>query len=119
MYLFIAIIFIAELIIASSLISNIVKADKYVCAIDKKVTQSHPKTEKALFCFRESVRCLKSCFEASTEFLKCKQRELKMRIIKTLIIYALLLVIKSKYKKLAKAAKFIVFAKDYWDALLA
>lgn len=119
MYLFIAIIFTAELIIAWTLVSNIRKADKYVCALSDKIIQNHVQTEKALFCFRDSVKCIKECFEASTEFLKCKQHEFKMKIIKTLLIYALLLIIKTKYKRLAKAAKFIVFAKDYWDALLA
>lgn len=119
MYFFIAIIFIAELIIASTLISNIMKADKFVRNLNDKVAENRPKIEKFIFCFKDCVGCVKSSFEAATSFLKCKQREFKMRIVKMLIIYALLLVMKSKFKKLASVCKYLVWAKDYWDVLLA
>lgn len=117
MFLFIAIIFIAELIIASSLISNIMKADRYVCNLNEKVTQYRPKIEKVLFSFTDCLKCINSSFESATTFLKRKQQEFKMRIIKTIIIYGLLLVMRSKFKKLATVCKYIVLTKDYWDGL--
>ena len=118
MYLFIATIFIAELIIASTIISNIVKADKYVCQLNEQVTQKRPAIEKALSCFKECVQCVQTGFEAATGFLKQKQHEFKMRIIKAIIIYALLIIMKSRFKKLATICQYLVFTKDCWDGLL-
>lgn len=117
MYLFITIVFIAELIIASTLVSNIVKADRYVCKLNEKVLQSRPKIEKFLFNFKDCVGCVKSSFEAATTFLKRKHHEFKMRILKTVIIYGLLIVMRSKFKKLATVCKYVVLTKDYWDGL--
>lgn len=118
MYLFIAIIFIAELIIAATIISNINKADRFVCRISEKVSLSRPQTQKALLCFKECVICVQNSFEAATGFLKKKQHEFKMRIIKAIIIYALLIIMKSRFKKLATICQYLVFTKDCWDGLL-
>lgn len=119
MSLFIAIIFIAELIIVWTVVSHIVRADKYVCALNEKITQSRPKIESGLSCFKECVKCLKSTIEGARDFIECKKKEIRSRIIKALIIYALLLVMRTKFKKLAAACKFLVKAKDLWGALLA
>jgi len=118
MSLFIAIIFIAELIIVWTVVSNIIKADKYVCALNKKVTQCRPKIETGLSCFKDCVRCLRSTIESAQNFIECKKKEIRSRIIKALIVYALLIVMKTKFKKAAAACKFLVKAKDLWGALL-
>lgn len=119
MYLFIAIIFIAELIIALHIISAVVKADKYVCRLNERVQECHPQIEQYIFCIKDCISCAKSCIEATISFLKCKQQEFTNRIIKTLLVYVLLLLIEKKFKKISPAVKYIVFAKDYWESISA
>lgn len=119
MYFFIAIIFIAELIIASNIISCILKADKYVCKLNERVQECHPQIEQCIFCIKDCISCAKTCIEATVSFLKCKQQEFKNRIIKTLLVYVILLLIEKKFKKISPAVKYIVFAKDYWDSISA
>ncbi len=119
MYLFIAIIFIAELIIALHIIFYVIKADRYVCALNEKVKECRPQIEECLFCVKDSVSCAKSCVEAAINFIKCKRQEFMERIIKTLLIYLLLLLLEKKFKKLSPVVKYVVFAKDYWDSISA
>ncbi len=118
MYLFIAIIFIAELIIASNVISCIVKADKRICSLNEQIIQTMPKIQKGLSGLKDCVKCIKTTFDCAAGFVKKKQREFKMRIIKAIIIYALLLIMKSKFKRLATISQYIMFTKDCWDGLL-
>lgn len=118
MYLFIATIFIAELIIASTIISKIVQADKWVCKFNEKVSQCRPDIHQCALFIKETVTCAKELVETITTVIKKKQEEFRLRVIKTLIIYALLLVMKSRFKKLATFCQYLVFAKDYWDGLL-
>ena len=84
MYLFIAIIFIAELIIVFHIISAIVRADKYVCRLNERVKECHPQIEQCIFSIKDCVSCAKSCVEAAVNFIKCKRQEFVNRIIKTL-----------------------------------
>lgn len=119
MYFFIAIIFIAELIIALHIISYIVKADKYVCRLNEQVKEWHPQIEAYLFYIKDCVSCAKSCVEAAISFIRCKRQEIVNRIIKSLLIYFLLVIMEKKFKKLSPAVKYIVFAKDYWDSISA
>ena len=56
MYLFIAIIFIAELIIASSLICSFDKLDRKVLAFNNQVCEFHPKLEKTLTNLKNEVK---------------------------------------------------------------
>ncbi len=119
MYLFIAIIFIAELIIVFHIISAIVRADKYVCRLNERVKECHPQIEQCIFCIKDCVSCAKSCVEAAINFIKCKRQEFVNRIIKTLLVYVILLLIEKRFKKISPAVKYIVFAKDYWDSISA
>ncbi len=118
MYLFIATIFIAELIIASTIISKIVQADKWVCKFNEKVSLCQPDIHKYALFIKDTVSCAKELVETVRTVIKKKQEEFRLRVIKTLIIYTLLLVMKSRFKKLATFCQYLVFAKDYWDGLL-
>lgn len=118
MYLFIATIFIAELIIASTIISKIVQADKWVCKFNEKVSLCRPEIKNGINTIKDTVSCAKELVENFTTLIRKKQQEFRLRVIKTLIIYALLVVMKSRFKKLATFCQYLVFAKDYWDGLL-
>lgn len=119
MYLFIAIIFIAELIIALHVVFYVIKADKYVCSLNEKVKECHPQIKECLFSLKDAVSCAKNCVQAAINFIICKRQEFAERIIKTILIYILLLILEKKFKKLSPVVKYVVFAKDYWDSISA
>lgn len=72
MYLFIAIIFIAELIIAGTLISGILKADRMICSLNSKVSALKPDIKCALAQTRECVSCLQTSVNSLISFVKKK-----------------------------------------------
>lgn len=119
MYLFIAIIFIAELIVALTLINGIIKADRAVCALNKRVLQAKPEIKNFLQQANECASCLKESVNSVITFVKRKHRQVMQRAIKTVLIYFILLTIKSRYKNLATFCQYAVLAKDYWDGLPA
>ena len=119
MYLFIAIIFIAELIIAGPLIIGILKADRMICSLNSKVSALKPDIKCALAQTRECVSCLQTSVNSLICFVKRKHQEVMRRVTKTILIYLILLIMKNKYKKLATFCQYAVLAKDYWDGLPA
>ena len=119
MYLFIAIIFIAELIIAATLINGIIKADRMICSLNSKVSALKPDIKCALAQTRECVSCLQTSVNSLISFVKRKHQEVMRRVTKTILIYLILLIMKNKYKKLATFCQYAVLAKDYWDGLPA
>lgn len=85
MYILILIVFIAELIIAFTLINLIVKADKKVCELNNYVEAFNPLVET----FLQYARCLVSNFHKSFEKIFVLVRKKQEQIIfKTLIIFA-------------------------------
>ena len=119
MYLFIAIIFIAELIIAVNLINGILKADRQVRALNLRINELKPEIHNVIVQTRECVSCLKTGVNAFISFVRRKHQEVMRRITRTIIIYLILILIKNKYKKLATFCQYAVLAKDYWDGLPA
>lgn len=119
MCLFIAIIFIAELIIAGNIINGILKAVRKIRAINNRVNELKPEIHNAIVQTRECVSCLKTGVNAVISFVKRKHQEVMRRITRTILIYLILILIKNKYKKLATFCQYAVLAKDYWDGLPA
>lgn len=117
MYLFIATIFIAELIIASALVSFIVRADKKVCEINNSVTVSKPILEENLKVFKKSVISLQNTVESFFTFIRKKREQFTMKIIVTLVMYASLIFFRGRFKKAAAVFQTLVLVKDYWDEL--
>lgn len=115
MYLFIAIIFIAELIIAFSLIYFIVKADKKVCLLTDTVIQSRGDIKSVLNNINTVIKGLKDKINAAIHFLVKKKQDYTMNIIKNILLYSLLFILKGKYKKAASICNIIVMAKDWYD----
>lgn len=112
MYMFIAIVFIAELIIALNLIMLIVKADKKVREINDCVTVFNPLAET----FMQYVRCLVKSFNSSftdvIEFFKKKKEQVIFKTVVMIAIYALLIVFKLKTHKASKIYRLISVIRD-------
>ena len=112
MYVFIAIVFIAELIIALNLIILIVKADKKVREINDCVTVFNPLAET----FMQYVRCLVKSFNSSftdvIEFFKKKKEQVIFKTVVMIAIYALLIVFKLKTHKASKIYRLISVIRD-------
>ncbi len=117
MYVFIAIIFIAELIIAGFLIYWIVRADKAVNNLDKKFAAVTPEIIATVRKVRDSVKQIQIAITKVTEVIKRKRQEFWQKVINIIIIYTLLLVLKVKFKKAATLCQYAVFIKDCWDSI--
>ena len=76
MYLFIAIIFIAELIIACTIINYIIKADKAVCRYNECIKVFNPLVQTCLQYARCLVTTFNSSFESFIDFVRKKQEQI-------------------------------------------
>lgn len=112
MYIFIAIIFIAELIIAIQLILLITRLDKKVCDINECVTAFNPLVKTCM----EYVRCLTSQFctkvAKSIEFVKKQREKLIVKTIISISIYSLLFIFKFKKVKAKRINKLLGAIRD-------
>ena len=112
MYLFIAIIFIAELIIAVTIINYIVKADRAVIKYNECVKVLNP---LVLTCM-QYARCLVSNFNKSFEkfivFIKKKQEQVVYKTIIVIAIYAFLFLFYMKADKASKIYRLVGAIRD-------
>ncbi|HIT92155.1 MAG TPA: hypothetical protein IAD11_04465 [Candidatus Stercorousia faecigallinarum] len=112
MYLFIAIIFIAELIIACTVINFIVKADRKVRRYNACVETFNPLAQTCL----QYSRCLVSTFNRSFEnffvFIKKKQEQIVFKTIVIIAIYSILFLFKIKADKASKFYKLAGVIRD-------
>ena len=112
MYIFIAIIFIAELIIALQLILLITKLDRKVCDLNECVTAFNPLAKTCM----EYVRCMTSQFctkvAKSIEFVKKQREKIVIKTIISVSIYSLLFIFKFKKLKTKKINKLIGAIRD-------
>jgi len=96
MYILIAVIFIAELIIALQIILLITKADKKVCDLNECVNAFNPLAKTCL----EYVNCLSSVFNKNVikgiEFIKKQHHKMIIKTISTMAIYTMLIFFKIK-----------------------
>lgn len=119
MFLFIATIFIAELIITLTLIAYIVKADKAVKMLQKDVISLKPQIKTALLQFRQGVSGIKEKQELLFELVERKRNQYLINIVKAVLIYLLLFIIKGRCKKAASICNAILLVKDVWDSVSA
>lgn len=119
MYFLIAIVFIAELIITATIINFIQKADKAVLKANADVLNSREKIIKAMHGFKKNVHTL----EKGVNFLICyvnrKREEYLLKIIKSILIYALIFIIETRFTKFRKVRKFANGVKTFLRRLLA
>ena len=114
MYIFIAIILIAELIIAANLVCLIVKADKKVLALCDKVTETRPKLEKGLLDFKVSVEKFVLGVHNLCEFARKQREKYIMSIVQNVLIYLLLIIMKGKSRRYFSAVQLAMSLKDCW-----
>ena len=103
MYLFIAIIFIAELIIAVTVINFLVKIDKKVNDLNCCVETFNPLAQVCL----QYARCLATTFRQNFDkfisFIRHKRKQIFNKILILIAIYAVLFLFRAKSKKYSNA----------------
>ncbi len=117
MYVFIAIIFIAELIIAGYIISLIRKADNFAMAYNDKVLINRAVLAKGFKTVRDSVCCVQTVIENTRECVARKKAEFWRRIVNLVVIYLILILLKMRFKKAATLLQYLVFMKECWDSI--
>ncbi len=117
MYIFIAIIFIAELIIAGYVISLICRADKIAAAYNEKVLLNKPVISNGVTAFREGVRSVQTVISGTKACVARKRAELWRRLVNLIVIYIILFILKIRFKKAATLLQYLVFMKECWDSI--
>lgn len=119
MFLFIATIFIAELIIVWTLISNIVKADKAIKKLHKDVVALRPQLSKVLVGFRGGIHIAKEKKDKFIEVVNKKSNRYIASILISGALYLALFIVRRKSKKVAQVVQSLLIAKEVWDGFLA
>ena len=112
MYLFIAIIFIAELIIAINIISLILKADKKVLYLNSCVCAFNPLAKTCL----EYVRCISTTVAEKVacviDFVRKKREQIIYKTVIIVAVYSLLFVFRYKKNNYSKLYRLISAIQD-------
>ena len=112
MYILIAVIFIAELIIALQLILLIVNADKKVCYYNECLMAFNPLAKTCL----QYIRCLSASFNnkvlKTIEFIKKQHEKIVFKTISTFAIYIMLVLFKIKKIKAKKISSLLGAIRD-------
>ena len=119
MFLFIATIFIAELIIVWTLISHIVKADRAVKKMQKDVIALKLQLSKALVGLRSSIHLAKEKKDVFIEVINKKSNRYIASILVSSALYLTLFFFRRKSKKVAQVVQGLLVAKELWDGFLA
>ena len=102
MYILIATIFIAELIIAFSIINFIIRADKKICDINACITEFNPLAQTCM----QYIRCVSDnlCNNVKTgiDFVKKYQERAWVKVISTFAIYSMLVLFRVRKIKVKK-----------------
>ena len=114
MYTFIAIILIAELIIATNLICLIMKADKKVVEFSDKVSVMRPELEKGLGYLKKSVAKFVLGVQNLCEFARKQREKYLISIVQNILIYLLLIILKGKSKRYFSAVQLVMSLRDCW-----
>lgn len=112
MYTLILIVFIAELIIAFSLINLIIKADKKVCELNSYVEAFNPLAETFLQYFRCLVSNFHKSFGKVFNYVKKKQEQTFSKILIIVAVYGVLLLFKIKPRRASKIYKLVGAIQD-------
>lgn len=115
MYLLIAIVLIAELIIATTIICQINKLDKKVLMLSDKIIGIRPDIKKSLDGFKDAVAKLVIGVHSLCKYAELKKQQYTISIIKNILLYALLFTLKGKSRKCVSAVQFAAALKDCWD----
>lgn len=114
MYLFIAIILIAELIIATNIICLITRIDKKVLALDEQLCNSRPQICKSLTAFKDGVATFVLGVHNLVEFAKRQRQKYLITTVQNILIYLLFFMLRGKKKKYASAMRMAMALRDCW-----
>lgn len=117
MFLFIATIFIAELIIAWTLLSNLIKADKAVKNFQKEVVRVKPQLKEVLSGTRTSVRIAKEQKDKLFDIIDNKRNRIIISAATSGVLYLAIFIIRRKSQKIAKIFQGILIAKELWESI--
>ena len=112
MYIFITIIFIAELIIAHFVISRLVEWDRKVRYYNACIEAFNPLMQTCLQYGRCLVSSFKNSFESLIIYVKKKHEQFINKIIFAIALYALLVLFKIRTEKAKKIYKLAGLIKD-------
>ena len=117
MFLFIAIVFIAELIIAVTLLAYILKADKAVLNLQKEVIPIKSQIKGAFDYLKASIEKANNQKTVFWAILRQKRNQCLWRIGKVVLFYLLIHFFKCKCQKARTICNGILIAKDIWDEI--
>ena len=112
MYLFIAIIFIAELIIAVTVINFITKLDRKVNDLNCCVEAFNPLAEICLQYGRCLATSLRLNFDKFINFVCHKKKQIFNKLLIVIAIYVVLFLFRSKSKKYSNAYRIAGVIQD-------
>lgn len=116
MYLFISIILIAELIIATALVCQIRKLDRRIVEINGRVSEFRPQLESGLAVAKESVAKVVLVVKGACEYLKMQREKWVISIVENILIFLLIYLLKGKRKKYVSAVQLVFALKDFWNS---
>lgn len=117
MYLLISIVFIAELIIALTLVYWIVKFDRKAKNFTKQWITTEQDSIKLIKEFRGILKTSQKVMNNTIDFVAKKKREFKRKLINLAIIYAVLVVFKFRFKRAALLLQYLIIAQDLWKRI--
>ncbi len=117
MYVFIAIIFIAELIVAGFIVYWICRADRCVKDLDVKIAACAPDIIDGIKKTRSGLCFVQKSIKNLFKFIRRKKAEFWQRVVNLVVIYMILLILKTKFKRAATFCQYAVFLKDCWDSI--
>lgn len=116
MFLLIATIFIAEIIIVWTIISHIVKTDKLIKALQKDIISVKPQLKNILCGTRNNVKVIKEHKDKLFEIIEKKRNRILISSVISGIIYLTIFVVKRKNRKIAKIFQSLLVAKELWES---
>lgn len=119
MYVFIATIFIAELIITGFIISLVLKCDKKVNCAKADILNCGTDLVKTVIEVRNILKTTQNVIGNITGFFTKKKVELRRKMINLVLIYAILFVLKIRFKKAAAILQYGLILKDFWTSIPA
>ena len=106
MYLFIAIIFTAELIIAGALIRLLVNWDKKAKDFTTQWIKTETDSIRLIKEFRHILKSAQDIMENTVIYVRKKSKEIKQKLINLTLIYVMLTVL-----------QYFILAKDVWNSI--
>lgn len=98
--IFIAIIFMAELIIATALVLNIYRLNLRIIELNNSISTFKSTIKSDCRYFRYLLKVINSKIYKLSMLVKRKQEEYFFNMLKTTLIYTSLLALKGKYRKI-------------------